>query len=91
MAAAALSTGFLKFFDVFAYDQIGLRCVLKDGVCAMSGVGPAKTGAQGQGYNLVKGRGLPRIDVVGYRDTVSWQRLVQQLAAIARSGSATVK
>ena len=90
-AAAALSTGFLKFFDVFAYDQIGLRCVLKDGVCAMSGVGPAKTGAQGQGYYLVKGRGLPRIDVVGYRDTVSWQRLVQQLAAIARSGSATVK
>lgn len=90
-AAAALSSGFLKFFDVFAYDQIGLRCVLKDGVCAMSGVGPAKTGAQGRGYYLVKGRGLPRIDVVGYRDTVSWKRLVQQLAAIARSGSATVK
>lgn len=90
-AAAVLSTGFLKFFDVFAYDQIGLRCVLKDGTCAMSGVGPAKTGAQGRGYYLVKGRGVPRIDVVGYRDTVNWGRLVQQLAAIARSGSATVK
>jgi hypothetical protein len=90
-AAAVLSTGFLKFFDVFAYDQIGLRCVLKDGACAMSGVGPAKTGTQGRGYYLVKGRGVPRIDIVGYRDTVNWERLVRQLTAIARSGSATVK
>lgn len=89
-ATAVLSTGFLQFFDVFAYDEIGFRCVLKNGVCAMSGVGPAKSGPQGQGYYLVKGRGLPRIDVVGYRDTVSWTSLVQQLSAISRSGSPTV-
>ena len=89
-AAAVLSSGLLKFFDVFAYDQIGLRCVLKDGVCKMSGVGPAKPGPLGRGYYLVKGSGVPRIDVVGFRDTVSWPRLVQQLAAITRGGSPTV-
>jgi len=89
-AGAVLSTGFLKFFDVFAYDRIGLRCVLKDGVCMMSGVGPARSGPQGRGYYLVKGSGLPRIDVVGFRDTVSWSRLVNQLAAISRGGSPTV-
>lgn len=89
-AAAALSTGFMKFFEVFAYDQIGLRCVLRNGNCAMSGAGPVKSGPLGQGYYIVKGKGVPRIDVVGYRDTVSWARLVQQLAAIARSGSATI-
>lgn len=89
-AAAVLSTGFLKFFDVFAYDRIGLRCVLKDGVCTMSGVGPAKTGPRGNGYYLVKGRGVPRIDVVGFRDTVSWPRLVKQLVAITRGGPLTV-
>ena len=89
-AAAALSTGFLRFFEVFAYDRIGLRCRLRDGVCAMSGVGPAKPGPQGAGYYIVKGRGVPRIDVVGYRDTVSWPRLVKQLAAINRSGAPTV-
>jgi len=89
-AAAVLSTGFLKVFDVFAYDEIGLRCVLKDGTCKMSGVGPAKPGPQGRGYYLVKGSGVPRIDVVGFRDTVSWSRLVQQLAAITRGGSPTV-
>ena len=89
-AAAVLSTGFLKFFDVFAYDRIGLRCVLKDGVCKMSGAGPAKSGPQGTGFYLVKGSGVPRIDVVGFRNTVSWPRLVQQLAAITRAGSPTV-
>lgn len=89
-AAAVLSTGFLKFFDVFAYDQIGLRCVLQDGVCQMSGVGPAKSGPQGNGYYLVKGSGIPRIDVVGFRDQVSWTRLVQQLTAITQSGSPNI-
>jgi len=89
-AVAALSTGFMKFFEVFAYDRIGLRCLLQNGVCAMSGAGPAKAGPQGRGYYIVKGSGVPRIDVVGYRDTVSWARLVQQLAAITRSGSPTV-
>ncbi len=90
-AAAALSTGFLQFFEVFAYDRIGLRCVLRNGVCAMSGVGPAKSGPQGTGYYIVKGRGVPRIDVVGYRDTVSWPRLVRQLSAITRSGAPSVR
>lgn len=89
-AAAVLSTGIMQFFDVFAYDRIGLRCVLRDGACAMSGVGPAREGPQGTGYYIVKGRGVPRIDVVGYRDTVSWRRLVQQLAAITRSNTPTV-
>lgn len=89
-AAAVLSTGFLQFFEVFAYDRIGLRCVLRDAVCAMSGAGPAKEGPQGRGYYIVKGKGVPRIDVVGFRNTVSWPRLVQQLDAITRSSGPTV-
>ena len=89
-AAAVLSTGFLQFFEVFAYDQIGLRCVLVDAVCAMSGAGLAKDTPQGRGYYIVKGRGVPRIDVVGFRNTVSWPRLVQQLGAITRSSGPTV-
>ena len=90
-ATAVLSTGFLKFFDVFAYDKIGLRCVLKDDVCAMSGAGPAKSGPLGRGYYLVKGSGIPRIDVVGFRDTVSWPALVQQFEAITQGGSPAVR
>lgn len=86
-AAALLSTGVLKFFEVFAYDRIGLRCVLSDGICSMSGAG---VGAQGQGFYIVKGSGVPRIDVVGFRDQVSWARLVRQLVAITNSGTPTL-
>ncbi len=93
-AAAVLSSGFLQFFEVFAYDRIALRCLLRDGVCAMSGAGPAgRAGGQpaGRGYYIVRGKGLPRIDVVGYRDRVSWEALVRQLVRITRSDARVVK
>jgi hypothetical protein len=89
-AAAALSSGLLQFFDVFAYDRIALRCVLRDGTCTMSGAGPAGDGSAGQGYYIVKGSGLPRIDVVGYRDQVNWERLVRQLVSITRRDTPVV-
>ncbi|MEX2125317.1 MAG: hypothetical protein WD795_15600 [Woeseia sp.] len=89
-AAAALSSGFLKFFEEFSYRRIGIRCVLQNGTCAMSGAGPAGEGEFGRGYYIVKGSGLPRIDVVGYRHQVSWTALVNQLVNITQSGAPTV-
>ena len=83
-AAAVLSSGMLRFFEEFSYQRIGLRCVLRDGACAMSGAGDAP---KGQGFYIVKGSGIPRIDVVGYRNQVSWSRLVRQLEAITNSGT----
>jgi hypothetical protein len=89
-AAAALSSGFLKFFEEFSYNKIGIRCVLQDGTCTMSGAGPAGESEFGQGYYIVKGSGLPRIDVVGYRHQVSWDALVDQLINIMESGAPVV-
>ena len=89
-AAAALSSGFMKFFEEFSYDRIGIRCILEDGTCRMSGAGPAGQGEFGQGYYIVKGSGLPRIDVVGYRHQVSWNALVRQLDNIMKSGAPVV-
>ena len=89
-AAAALSGGFMSFFDDFSYKRIGLRCILADGTCRMSGAGPAGGSEFGQGYYIVEGSGLPRIDVVGYRSEVSWSRLVRQLTQIMESGAPTV-
>jgi hypothetical protein len=85
--AAALSSGFLRFFDDFNYDQLGLSCRLENNVCAMNGVAPAPNG----GYYLVKGKGLPRIDVIGSSRRVDWPRLVQQLIAATKSGGPTVQ
>lgn len=79
-----LSKGFLRVFKDFNYDRIGWSCVLVDGVCAMDGLEAAKGG----GYVLVKGRGLPRIDVVGFSHEVNWDQLVEQVQA-ARGAQAT--
>lgn len=79
--AAALSSGFMRFFDDFNYDRLGLSCRLENEVCVMDGVAPAPTG----GYYLVKGKGLPRIDVIGSARRVDWPRLVRQLIAVTES------
>lgn len=78
--AAALQGGFLKFFDDFGYDRLGLSCRLANDVCTMGGVL-----AKGDGYYIVKGAGLPRIDVIGSQKKVAWTRLVRQLGAIMES------
>ncbi len=52
----------LKFFDDYRYDRIGIACRLENDVCTMSGIEPA-----GMGFYLVKGRGVPRIDIIGNR------------------------
>jgi hypothetical protein len=78
---AALSSGFLRFFEDFNYERLGLSCRLENEVCSMNGVGPAPNG----GYYLVKGQGLPRIDVIGSARRVDWPRLVQQLIAMTKS------
>lgn len=70
-----LKRGVLRFFEDFAYERIGWSCVLSGGVCRMDGLEPAKGG----GYVLVKGRLLPRIDVIGYTREVDWETFVAQL------------
>ncbi|WP_405231727.1 hypothetical protein [Lentisalinibacter salinarum] len=77
---AALSAGFLGLFDEFRYDSLGIRCVLEGDVCNMSGVQAAQ-----QGYYLVKGSGLPRIDVIGHSREVNWPRLVAQITEALKS------
>jgi hypothetical protein len=78
--AAVLQGGILRFFDDFGYDRLGLSCRLANDVCVMGGVEPAPGG-----YYIVKGRGLPRIDVIGSQTRVAWTTLVHQLAAMMES------
>jgi len=74
----ALSRSFLRFFDDFPYDRLGIRCRLENGICDMGGVAPAT-----EGYYLVKGRLFPpRLDVIGYADRVNWDTLMAQIMAV---------
>jgi hypothetical protein len=77
---AALQSGVLRFFDEFRYDRIGISCILRNEVCLMSGIEPA-----GMGYYMVKGRGIPRIDIIGNAGRVDWRQLVSQIVAQMQS------
>jgi hypothetical protein len=83
---AALQSGVLKFFHNFHYDRIGISCQLRDEVCLMNGLEPARTG-----YYLVKGSGLPRIDIIGNAGRVDWTQLMGQIAASMHSQNIIVR
>lgn len=85
--SGVLSRGMLRFFEDFAYARIGWSCVLANGVCRMDGLEPTKDG----GYVLVKGRLLPRIDVVGYSREVDWTTFVSQLRSARQSQGVEVR
>jgi hypothetical protein len=60
--SGALSRGFLRVFQDYSYDRLGLHCRLADGICAMKGVAPASNGF----YIVTRGGLLPPwIDVRG--------------------------
>ncbi|MCB1741266.1 MAG: hypothetical protein KDK91_12900, partial [Gammaproteobacteria bacterium] len=74
---AGLSSIVLNLFSDFAYDRVGLGCRLRRGVCQMRGIEPAP-----QGFYILRGSGLPSINVIGYNAEVDWQSLLQRLARI---------
>ncbi len=79
--ADILSKSFLKFFDSFGYDKLGLGCSLKNNICKMHGVN-SFTQDNSRGFYIVKGRGVPRIDIVGFTDEVSWPVLIARLKRV---------
>ncbi|HET9472738.1 MAG TPA: hypothetical protein VFO82_02530 [Steroidobacteraceae bacterium] len=81
----ALQSGVLRFFDDYSYDKLGIRCRLVADVCEMSGIEPAPNG-----YYIVKGAGIPRIDIVGNQGRVNWNSLMSSIAT-ADFGGTTVK
>jgi len=81
-----MSRSFLNLFETFSYDKIGIGCYLHDGVCQLMGVEAAKTG-----YTIVKGGGLPRIDVIGYNPRVDWDVLMERLSRIGASDEVIIK
>lgn len=85
-AADVLSRSLLNFFETFGYDKIGLGCYLHDGVCQLMGVE-----ATPQGYAIVTGGGLPRIDVIGYNPRLDWNVLMERLKRISSADEIIIK
>jgi hypothetical protein len=72
--ASVMQSPFLKFFDDFGYERLGISCRLRNDICQMGGVGAA-----GAGFYILKGQGLPRIDIIGNNPLVDWPRLLAQV------------
>jgi hypothetical protein len=86
--AGMLSRSFLRFFDDFSYQKLGLACKLSNEVCEMSGIEEAD-----QGYYIVKGGGglPPWINVVGYTRQVDWSELIERLKSVQDSSGPVIQ
>ncbi|MDX1914938.1 MAG: hypothetical protein SFU55_05080 [Methylophilus sp.] len=84
-AAAAIQRSFLRFFEQFNYEKIGLSCQLRNDICQMGGV----ESTQG-GYVIVKGSGIPAITVMGYNHTVGWSELLSRIKRITDSNTKAI-
>jgi len=84
-AGAAIQASFMRFFDTFGYERLGLSCRLRNGVCEMGGIDRA-----GGGYTIVKGGGLPALNVVGYNRFVGWQEMLDRIQAVIEGNSKMV-
>lgn len=83
--AAAVQRTFLQFFKEFNYETIGLSCKLRQDVCEMAGVEPNAVG-----YVIVKGQGLPAVNVNGYTQRISLSDLLARIKRITDGNSKAV-
>jgi len=83
--AAAVRASPAGLFNSFDYRRIGIGCTLREQVCHLQGLEPV-----GEGYLLVEGSGLPRVQVIGYNRRVDWNQLLSRLRAVIAGKSKAV-
>jgi hypothetical protein len=84
--AAGLQGAVLKLFKTFGYKRIGLSCTLAGITCHMGGLEK-----NGDGYTIVEGSGLPRLQVIGHQQEVDWPTLVSRLKAATHGGAPQIR
>ncbi len=84
-AAAAVQRSVMSVFENFGYKRIVISCVLRNGVCAMDG---ERTDANN--YFIVKGGGIPAINVMGYNHEVDWDELLNRLKRVIKGNRKAV-
>jgi len=85
-AAAALQRSFLRLFKEFGYADLGLQVRLQGERALLDGVAPAR-----QGFYILRGKGLPRVDIIGYNREVDWQDFVTRVQEAVQRGGAKVQ
>ncbi|MCU7878367.1 MAG: hypothetical protein KZQ84_16485 [Candidatus Thiodiazotropha sp. (ex Lucinoma borealis)] len=78
---SGLSSTFLGIFKEFRYNRIELQANLQGSIAELDGMEHSEGG-----YYLVKGSGLPRIDVIARNRQVAWKTLLERLKNIRVEG-----
>jgi hypothetical protein len=86
-AVVAIQRSFLRFFEEFRYAEIGWRCALRFDVCYMGGIEPEPDSR----YTLIKGGGIPAINVMGYNRDVGWQELISRLQRVTQENEPVIQ
>jgi hypothetical protein len=79
--SGALSGSFLRIFDEFSYDRVELKISQRGAVAELDGIPH-----DGGGYYIVKGAGIPRIDVIGRNHRIGWDELIKRLQSVRLDG-----
>jgi len=83
-----LSRSYLRFFENFRYDRLGVGCILRNNVCRMNGI----EAATGSAYYIVKGGFLPpRLDIIGYSNEVDWNDLLGRLERVISDNAPVIQ
>lgn len=82
-AAAAIQRSMIGLFDTFGYRELGFRCVLDANVCTADGIDGRST-VDG-GFVIVRGGGVPALDVIGYNRRIDWKELVDRVQRVVKS------
>lgn len=86
-AAMVIQRGFLGLFETFGYREIGLTCKLEGGVCVMGGV---DDDAGSESFTIIRGGGIPALNVIGYNRRVDWEEFVARVRRVVESNVAPV-
>lgn len=89
-AVAALQRGVLGLFESFGYREIGLSCALEAGVCQMSGIDKTISSDPAEGFRIIRGGGIPSLNVIGYNRRVDWDELLDRLKRVIESNAPPV-
>jgi len=85
---SVLSRSYLRFFENFRYDKLGVGCRLRNNICRMNGI----EAASGSAYYIVKGGLLPpRLDIIGYSNEVDWQDLLGRLERVMSDNAPVIQ
>jgi len=76
-ASAAVQASPVRLFDRFDYQRLGFTARLHGEVLTVDGLE-----AVGDGFLLIDGAGLPRVQVIGYNRRIDWPTLIARLQAV---------